>query len=389
MRALRTSLDPRALTTACLAIAACGGLCACGADEDAGERWTWDLPAGFPTPRVPDDNPMSEEKVELGRRLFYDTRLSLNQTQSCASCHRQELAFTDGEALAEGSTGEVHLRGSMALGNIAYQPTLTWANPLLTDLEGQALLPLFGEDPIVELGFVGRESELLARLSNDSTYVESFSTAFPTDSEPISVGNITKAIASFERTLISGRSPYDRYVQDSETNALSDSAVRGLALFNSEKVECFHCHGSFNFSAQVDHAMQVFTEAAFFNTGLYNVDGRGAYPAGNRGLFEITFERNDMGHFKPPSLRNIAVTAPYMHDGSIATLEEVIDFYAAGGRNVTDGPNVGDGRDNPLKNVFVRGFTLTDQERADLLAFLESLTDDEFLNDPRFSDPFE
>ena len=123
-----------------------------------------------------------------------------------------------------------------------------------------------------------------------------------------------------------------------------------------KEVECFHCHGSFNFSAQVDHAMQVFTEAAFFNNGLYNVDGRGAYPAGNRGLYEITFDRGDMGHFKPPSLRNIAVTAPYMHDGTIATLVEVIDFYAAGGRNITEGPNIGDGRDSPLKNSFVRGF---------------------------------
>ena len=362
-------------------------LAACGNGADTG--WTWDLPAGFPTPRVPDDNPMSAAKVELGRHLFYDERLSLNQTQSCASCHRQELAFTDGLALAEGSTGEIHPRSSMALGNVAYQPTLTWANPLLTDLESQALLPLFGEDPIVELGFVGREDELIERLSVDPVYVTLFGDAFPVDEQPFSIGNIVKAIGAFQRTLITGRAPYDRYVQDADSSALSDSAVRGLALFNSEKVECFHCHGSFNFSAQVDHEMQVFTEASFFNTGLYNTDGRGAYPTGNGGLFEITFERSDMGHFKPPSLRNIAVTAPYMHDGSIATLEEVIDFYAAGGRNVTTGPYVGDGRDNPLKNVFVRGFTLTDQERADLLAFLQSLTDDEFLNDPRFSSPFE
>ena len=357
----------------------------CGGDDSGG--YDWDLPEGFPEPRVPEDNPMSAEKAELGRFLFYDTRLSGNGTQSCGSCHVQSMAFTDGLARAEGSLGDAHPRGSMSLANVAYQSTLTWANPVVRTLEDQAPLPMFGEDPIVELGLAGREDELLERLRADERYQEMFPAAFPDDPEPISVGNVVKAIASFQRTLVSGSSPYDRYIQG-DTDAMSEEAVRGMELFFSETVECFHCHGGFNFSANVDHSGQVFEEAAFFNNGLYNVDGRGAYPAGNQGLYDHTADPADQGRFKPPTLRNIEVTAPYMHDGSIATLEEVIDHYAAGGRNVTEGEHVGDGRENPNKSLFVSGFDITEQQKQDLLAFLRALTDPAFLEDPRFSDPF-
>jgi cytochrome c peroxidase len=367
-------------------------LSACGDDDtmapDGGsDAWVWDLPAEFPVPRVPDDNPMNADKVELGRFLFYDTKLSNNETQSCGTCHLQERAFTDGLANAVGSTGETHPRSSMSLTNVAYQATLTWANPVVRRLEDQALLPIFGESPIVELGMAGKEDVLLQRLRDDARYPAMFAAAFPGEPDPITVANVAKAIAAFERTLVSTRSPYDRYVAG-DASAMSASAVRGMELFFSETVECFHCHGGFNFSASVDHAGVVFDEAAFFNTGLYNIDGRGAYPPDNTGVEAVSGDPDDMGHFKPPTLRNIAVTAPYMHDGSIATLDEVIDHYARGGRNVTEGPWVGDGSENPYKNIFVKGFTLTAEQRADLLAFLESLTDDAFLTDPRLSDPF-
>jgi len=353
----------------------------CGSDS-----YSLDLPRGFPVPRIPEDNPLSAAKVELGRFLFYDVRLSGNETQSCASCHRQELAFTDGLPTAIGSTGEQTARGAMALGNAGYVATLNWANQAVVTLETQARIPLFAEAP-VELGLAGMERLLVDRLSADARYPDMFAEAFPGEAEPITVQNVLKALASFQRALITGDSPYDRY-QSGDTSALSESATRGMELFFSERLECFHCHGGFNLSGSVDHAGNFFDQSLFANNGLYNVDGIGGYPATNTGLFEMTGDRLDMGHFKPPTLRNIALTAPYMHDGSLATLDDVIDHYARGGTLTAEGPNSGDGRLSPLKNGFVSGFVLNEQERADLLAFLLALTDEGFLTDQRFSDPF-
>jgi cytochrome c peroxidase len=325
---------------------------------------------------------MSAAKVELGRHLFYDTRLSANGTQSCASCHKQAQAFTDGRLTALGSTGELHRRNSMSLANVAYAASLTWANPVVPDLEAQALLPIFGENP-VELGLAGKEELLLQRLSEDARYPDMFSAAFPGESQPISMGSVVKAIAAFERTLLSGGSPYDRYTYRDELDALSPAAKRGMTLFFSERLECFHCHQGFAFTDSVKHKLTAFPEVTFHNTNLYNVDGKGTYPAVDQGLHEFTRNPEDMGRYRSPTLRNIAVTAPYMHDGSIATLSEVIDHYAAGGRASAQGA-----APSPYQSEFVRGFTLTPQEKQDLLAFLESLTDTEFLTDPRFSDPF-
>jgi cytochrome c peroxidase len=348
--------------------------------------FVWDLPDGFPEPRVPADNPMSDAKVELGRHLFYDVRLSGNETQSCASCHLQELAFTDGLPRGVGSTGQVHPRASMSLVNVAYAPTLTWASPVLRELERQALVPMFGESP-VELGLSGMEDELLARLRAEPRYEELFAQAFEGTRDPISVDAVAKALAAFERTLISARSPWDRYAAGDES-AVDESVRRGADFFFSEEAECFHCHGGFLFSSAVDHAGNVFDQASFQNNGLYDVDGRGAYPADNTGLYEHTAEPRDMGRFKPPTLRNIARTAPYMHDGSLATLDDVLEHYAAGGTVTAEGPNAGDGRLSPNKSLFVHGFELTAERRADLLAFLNALTDDELANDQRLSDPW-
>jgi cytochrome c peroxidase len=354
-----------------------------GAPPDA--PWDWGLPPGFPAPRVPEDNPMGVSKVDLGRHLFHDQRLSGNGTMACASCHIQARAFTKDRATSVGSTGQTHPRNAMSLTNAAYNTTQTWANPLLTSLEAQALIPMFGTDP-VELGLADQESALLARLSADPDYPDRFTRAF--GDPAITVSRIVQAIAAFQRALISVDSPYDRFFYRGDVSALSESALRGMDLFFSERLECFHCHGGFNFNASSIHATSGFAEAPFFNNGLYNLDGAGAYPAGNRGLYEITLKPEDMGRFKPPTLRNIARTAPYMHDGSLPTLEAVIDHYAAGGRLISEGPLAGDGRANPHKSPFVRGFALTPDERADLLAFLHALTDETFLTDPRFSDPF-
>ncbi|MGV3711242.1 MAG: MbnH family di-heme enzyme [Gemmatimonas sp.] len=358
-------------------------------------EWNWNLPKGFPVPNVPEDNPMTAEKVELGRRLFYDTRLSGNGTFSCATCHQQAQAFADTRARGFGSTGETHPRGSMSLGNIAYSPVLTWANPNMKRLEHQALVPMFGEDP-VELGLSGQEEKLIARLAADPRYQKLFPAAFPDSgvsggmnvvTKAITLDHITKAIASFERTLISGNSAYDRAQQGNE-RGMSASAQRGQELFFSEKTECFHCHGGFNFTGTADYVGKGIVEIEFHNTGLYNIDGKGGYPRNNPGLREFTQRAEDEGKFKAPSLRNIALTAPYMHDGSVATLEEVIDHYAAGGRTVSTGPNKGVGSDNPNRSEFINGFEVTPQEKRDLVAFLHALTDSSFIREKKFANPW-
>jgi cytochrome c peroxidase len=345
----------------------------------------WQLPSGFPPPAVFENNPMSAAKVDLGRHLFYDKRLSGNETQACATCHRQELAFTDGKAHAVGSTGQIHRRSSMSLTNVGYVSRLTWANPLLDKLEDQALVPMFGDTP-TEMGL--KDAKMLTdRLEKEPVYRRLFPQAFPEDAQPITLQNTVRAIAAFERTIISGDSPYDRYTAGA-TGALSADAVQGMTLFFSERLECFHCHGGFNFSDSVSHAGLKESERAFHNTGLYNVDGKGGFPQSDRGLIELTGRAADMGRFRAPTLRNIAVTAPYMHDGSVATLDDAIDHYSRAGRLIASGPNAGDGAKSPLKESFVGGFVLTDNERRELKAFLESLTDAAFLKDPRFSDPW-
>ena len=363
------------------------------ARERARERvlfgdYEWKLPPGFPYPKVPADNRMSAAKVEAGRYLFYDRDLSANRTQSCATCHQQSRAFSDGMARGKGSTGELHPRGPMALINVAYSPALTWANPNMRSLEQQALVPMFGEVP-VELGMNGKETELLARLRAKPPYPALFAAAFPGEADPFTIRNVTRAIATFERTLISGNSPYDRYRFGGDQRAISAAARRGEALFFSERLECFHCHGGFNFTGTVDYFDKGFAEVEFHNTGLYNVPGKTSYPPDNTGLAQFTEASEDVGKFKAPTLRNIAVTAPYMHDGSVATLDEAIEHYAAGGRTVSSGPWAGDGSRNPAKSEFVKPFRLSPREKADLLEFLGSLTDDTFLTAAEFADPWQ
>ena len=369
-----------------------GGALGC-ADDDGAENvetavYQWDLPPGFPEPKVPVENPMTAEKAELGRHLFYDKRLSLNGTQSCASCHEQALAFTDGKANAIGSTGVVNRRSSMSLTNAAYNSAQTWANPILKTLEAQVAVPLLGDDP-VELGFSGRDAELIERLEDEPRYRTLFAAAFPEEEQPINLYLLARAVASFERLLISGDSPYDRYASGEDPSAISESAARGGQLFFGERFECHHCHGSFAFSNSVTWAGKTIDQLSYQNDALYNLDGEGAYPVRDQGLFEITQRPEDMGKFRPPTLRNVAVTAPYMHDGSIATLREVIEeHYARGGRLVKSGDDAGDGSTSPRKAAFVSGFAISEQEVADLVAFLESLTDEGFLTDPRLSDPW-
>ena len=349
--------------------------------------WVWDLPPGFPVPLVPAENPMSEEKFQLGRHLFYEKKLSVTEDTSCSTCHEQNRAFTDGRPRAIGATGEVHPRNAQGLANIAYAPTLTWNNPNETRLANQLLTPLFGEDP-VELGLSGLEDLLFERLRAEALYQELFAAAFPDEVDPFTIENLAFAIEVFELALISGRSPYDRYIYGGDEDALSEGAKRGMDHFFSENLDCTHCHGGSNFASALNHEGNQSDSTPFENNGLYNIGGTGNYPADNQGLYEFTGRERDKGRMKPPSLRNICVTDPYMHDGSLTTLEEVIDHYERGGTRIDSGPLAGDGRDSPNKSDFITGFLLSRQGKVDVVEFLCSLTDDEFLANPRFSDPF-
>lgn len=371
-----------------LLAAGCGGGDSGDSSPPTGNAgYQWLLPQGFPTPKESADNPLTDAKVELGRHLFFDLRMSINQTMACASCHLPARAFTDGRPTSIGATGEEHPRNAMSLTNVVYNASFNWANPVLTTLHAQALIPIFGEFPL-ELGWSDHETEILDRFRRDAQYKQLFAAAYPGESNPFNADRVAKAIAAFESILISGNSPYDKATLQGNPNAMSAAARRGQELFFSERMECFHCHGGFNFSQSVSHAGTPLPQTNFFNNGLYNIGGTGDYPINNRGLWEFTQKPSDMGRFRPPTLRNIELTAPYMHDGSIATLEDVIDHYARSGRLISEGPLAGDGALSPYKDPLIVGFKLTAQEKQDVIAFFQSLTDWEFLCDPRFADPF-
>lgn len=336
---------------------------------------------------MPADNPMSTAKVELGRRLFHDTRLSANHTQSCAGCHTQASAFTDNRALSRGATGEVHPRNAQPLANVAYNTTLNWAHPDVTTLEQQMRTPLFGTSPI-ELGINDSNSaEVLARLRADADYRNRFRGVYGSAPDPFTWDNVIRSIAAFERTLISAYSRYDRYQR--KTATFTETEERGMRLFFSDTAQCASCHGSPNFNDQFISISDpvVSSNPAFHNTGLFNIGGTGAFPEPNRGVFEITRQPADMGRFRAASLRNIELTAPYMHDGSIVTLEAVLDFYADGGRVINAGLYAGDGRANPFKDPRLDRIQLDAQDKADLRAFLATLTDEEFVSNPAFAAP--
>lgn len=363
-------------------------------------------------PPHPPDACVTPERVALGRRLFYDRRLSRHKNQSCADCHVQARGFTDGRVASVGSTGQVHPRNALGLANVGYFATLTWFNPELTRFDNQALVSLFSENTkttIEEMAISSKEWVVTDRLLADPEYPALFAAAYPEagidpaesrtntagqlvpgDQRPrvraiMDVTHMVRALAAFQATLVSRRSPYDRGV-------LSPAARRGEALFRSERAGCLACHsGPFlNYDAGTERP-------GYHNVGLYNVGGTGDYPdqslhgraapRKSQGLHLITKRPEDRGKFRTPSLRNVAVTGPYMHDGSVSNLVAAVRHFAAGGRNVTAGPLAGDGRAHPNKAAGVRAFALTAGETRDLLAFLESLTDDCFLNDPRLSDP--
>lgn len=232
---------------------------------------------------------------------------------------------------------------------------------------------IFGTNPL-ELGVNdGNRHEVLARIQADARYVKHFKAVFIDEADPTSWENIIKAIAAFERTLISADS---RYVQSVAGKiALTEQEMRGQKLFFSDQAKCLQCHGSPNFNDQFSTAASVQSEPRFHNTGLFNMGSTGAYPEPRRGIYEITQLVQDMGKFRAASLRNIELTAPYMQDGSMATLEAVLDVYAAGGRYVGNGLYAGNGRLNPYRDARISQITLSEADKSDLVAFLKALTD--------------
>lgn len=358
------------------------------------QGYPWNLPPGFPVPSVPADNPMTAEKVALGRYLFYDRRLSGNQTQSCATCHQQALAFSDGRGVGLGSTGELHPRSPQHLSNAAYHTRVTWAKPSLRFLEDQIDAPLLGTGP-VELGFdsSATEATLRLRFSSDSIYQEWFPKAFGEMPGSLTLVNVKKAIAAFERTMISGNSAYDRYVYRGDASGMNASALRGAGLFFGERGDCFHCHGGFNFTDTSFHNGSGIQEFFYHSNGIYSDAEYSAMTAAQKGVFQNTGLTSDIGRFRAPSLRNVAVTYPYMHDGSFAcdapppagtytaacarnALAKVVAHYNSGGKTQQN-------KDTSL----VRPRGLTAQEQSDIVEFLMTLTDDEFLTSSRFSNP--
>jgi cytochrome c peroxidase len=328
------------------------------------------VPAGFPTPVIPADNPLTNEGVALGRMLFYETKLSSNNTMSCGSCHQQNKAFTDGLAKAVGVDGITNPRGTMSLANVMWSNTLTWDGAFST-LEAQAHKPI--ENPIEMHQSLATG---VAKLQTTTTYPPLFEAAFGT--KTITSDLMLKALTQFERTLISGNSRYDKFRITQQ--GLSADELAGFELYKTHitprqvrGAECFHCHSqpltSSNFAAQ------------FFNNGLDMT-----FADAGRGI--VTRLPTDNGKFVAPTLRNITLTAPYMHDGRFTTLEQVLDHYSDHVQMASPGLdlNLIQGINDPIFNPGRMGLTAT--EKRQVIAFLKTLTDSTFITDKRFSDPF-
>ncbi|WIO74114.1 cytochrome c peroxidase [Porticoccaceae bacterium LTM1] len=323
---------------------------------------------------VPDDNPLTNEGFELGRRLFYDTKLSANNTVACATCHLQELAFTDGKRTAVGISGKPLDFNSMSLVNLMWGPQHFFWNGRAASLEDQALTPI--QDPN-EMG--QNLDELVRELEADPQYPQLFAAAYG----DITPQNIAKALATFQRALVSDNSKYDQYLRGELK--LSEQEELGRKLFMAHpdvKVSlrggnCIDCHSQFltsGFNTLYD---------GFSNNGLD--DEQHLRP----GLQTVTNDPNHRGMFKVPSLRNIAVTAPYMHDGRFATLEEVLEHYDNGVMRsntlsplIAEATNLSKGQDAPIE------LHLSDAEKQAIIAFLHTLTDQSLLTNPDFANPF-
>ncbi len=321
--------------------------------------------------------------VTTGRYLFYDRRLSVNNTKACGSCHAQEFSFTDGYTRSIGALGDLHQRNTKPLINLQAFKYYTSSDSAIQYLEQQMNGPMFNTHPI-EMGIKGNETIILKRLQADSMYQHLFAQSFAGQQQLFTMVNVKKAIAAFEKTITAYNSQYDNF-SEGDSSALTTQQQQGRALFFSANLKCGQCHDGNNFSTP-NLLLPNGNINYYHNTGLYNINN--CYPAADAGLFITTGNKTDNGKFKVPSLRNIALTAPYYHNGSALTLDDVIDNYSRGGRLITKGNNKGDGKTNRYKSPLINGFALTLQERNALISFLYALTDSSLLTNPAYANPF-
>ncbi len=340
-----------------------------------------ETPLGLPPVPVPEDNPVTEEKVLLGIKLFNDKRFSSTGEVNCATCHDGGKAFTDSPlSVSEGINGLTGTRNAPTVINAAYMHTQFW-DGREPDLEEQSKGPFVNP---VEMGLESHDP-ILEIVRSDKEYGKMFKKAFGISQKKISMDHVKKAIASFERTVIAGDSPFDRYMYGGDKTAMSEAAIRGMRVFRFEG-RCVSCHTT-------SQTFALFTDNKFHNlnvnfelisdsldsvTKTFIQDKEGGadldvtvltnQEASELGRFVVSTAPADIGAFKTPTLRNIELTAPYMHDGSLKTLEEVVDFYNNGGRVEADGPV------NDFQSGGIRPLNLTDQQKADLVEFLKALT---------------
>ncbi len=347
----------RGLVAVTLAGVALAGLVACVSSlAPASEPW----PSADLKPPFPAGNPPTPIKVELGRRLFYDGDLSWDGTMSCATCHEQKRGFADASKTRPGFDGQPGERNIQTLANVGWFGSLTWGGPQVDTLEHQALIPIEGLVP-VEMGFAGKpEGALAQRLKDQACYPQMFKAAFPERNGEVSMDTIVMALSAFQRSLVSLEAPYDRR-RRGDASAISGQARRGEALFGDK--QCASCHAGPHFT---DAALAGRKPVASFH--------RLAWPTEegeDEGLGRVTQNRDDIGKFRTPGLRNVALSAPYMHNGEVATLAGAIRHHYADA-------DAGDAR---LKQ------TVSEAEVSDLVAFLETLTDEGFINNPAFASP--
>ena len=337
-------------------------------------------PLGLPPVPIPADNPQSPAKIRLGDRLFHEARLSSDGKVSCSTCHAEDKAFTDHRRVSRGHNGLLGTRNAPTVINSAYMQTLFW-DGREPDLEGQSKQPPVNP---VEGGLPDHEA-LLEIIRNDPAYVKAFKEVYGVEAADITIDQYADAIASFERTIIAGDSPFDRYQYGGDKSAMSKAAIRGLAVFRGQG-RCVSCH-------VIEQTQALFTDNRFHNIGVgfKNIQGRVGEIAGEfikaknagadvdktvlsdpdaseLGRFAVSEDINTVGAFKTATLRNIELTAPYMHDGSQKTLEDMVNFYNNGGRVNADDPF------SPFLSGGIRPLNLSEQQKSDLVEFLKALT---------------
>lgn len=315
--------------------------------------------------------------AEIGRLFFYDERISINKTKSCASCHNPQLAFTDGLKTPLGALGDTVIRNTPTIINLDENTIFNWADDRIASLQQQSNIPLFGRHPI-EMGNDSFNTSSLDFAFADPLYQRLFAQK---KIDKLDWTMVKDFIAAYVKTFNFHNSKYDKFLKGKQQ--LTADELAGKKLFFSDKLNCKKCHSGNDFDEPEFTRMNPYQ-----NIGLYCVGKDSLYGNNDNGLYNVNGDKDDIGKFKIPSLRNIAITAPYFHDGSATTLTDVVEHYARGGRKIEHGKNAGDGKLHPLKNQFISGFKITDKEKKQLISFLKSLTDTAYSRKEFYKNPF-